>query len=290
MLYERPLDLHMHTTYSDGLFSVDDVVKRCHDRGLQIISITDHDTIDHIEPAVRSGGGLGMTVIPGTEISVSHNGKGLHLLGYHIDHTSIHLKEELAKQRTARRDRISNMAQKLRDIGWAVDTSAIEGKAGSVGRPLLAQIVFEEVQNRERCKKEEIETFPAFLDRYLTTGAPAYVDRYRTTMQRGIEVIHKAGGVAVWAHPAWNTRKAPETLKPILHDLVQLGMDGLEVFYGTHTREDTEQLFALSQEYGLIQTAGSDFHEPRRPGFPDVGGWDDYGLPWSPDRILSRPF
>ena len=101
MLYERPLDLHMHTTYSDGLFSVDDVVKRCHDRGLQIISITDHDTTDHIEPAVRSGGGLGMTVIPGTELSVSHNGKGLHLLGYHIDHTSIHLKEELAKQRTA---------------------------------------------------------------------------------------------------------------------------------------------------------------------------------------------
>ena len=111
-----------------------------------------------------------MTVIPGTEISTSHNGKGLHLLGYHIDHTSVPLKEELSRQRTARRDRILNMAQKLSDIGWAVDTSAIEGKAGSVGRPLLAQIVFEDNQNRERCKKEGIETFPAFLDRYPHHG------------------------------------------------------------------------------------------------------------------------
>lgn len=230
-----------------------------------------------------------MTVIPGTEISTSHNGKGLHLLGYHIDHTSVHLKEELAKQKAARSDRISNMAQKLSDIGWAVDKSAIEGKAGSVGRPLLAQIVFEDGRNRERCKEENIATSPAFLDRYLTTGAPAYVDRDRTTMQRGIEIIHKAGGVAVWAHPAWNTRKAPETLKPILHELVQLGLDGLEVFYGTHSRENTEKLFALSQEHGLIQTAGSDFHDLGRPGFPDVGGWDDYGMTWSPARILSRP-
>lgn len=285
----QSLDLHMHTTYSDGLLSVDDMVKRCHGRGLQTIAITDHDTIDHIEPAIRLGGDSGMTVIPGTEISTSHNGKGLHLLGYHIDHTSVPLKKELSKQRTARRDRILNMAQKLGAIGWAVDTGTIEGKAGSVGRPLLAQIVFEDDRNRERCKKEAIETFPAFLDKYLTTGAPAYVDRYRTTMQRGIEVIHQAGGVAVWAHPAWNTRKAPETLKPILHDLVQLGIDGLEVFYGTHTREDTEKLFALSQKYELIQTAGSDFHELGRPGFPDVGGWDDYGITWSPDRILSRP-
>ena len=285
----QTLDLHMHTTYSDGLLSVDDMVKRCRDRGLQIIAITDHDTTDHIEPAVRSGGGFGMTVIPGTELSVSHNGKGLHLLGYHIDHTSDDLREELSRQRTARRDRILNMAQKLRDVGWAVDTSAIEGKVGSVGRPILAQIVFEDIRNRERCEKEEIATFPAFLDRYLTDGAPAWVDRYRTTMQRGIEIIHKAGGVAVWAHPAWNTRKAPETLESILNDLVKLGIDGLEVFYGTHTREDTEKLFALSQKYELIQTAGSDFHEPGRPGFPDIGGWDDYGMTWSPARILSRP-
>ena len=285
----QSLDLHMHTTYSDGLLSVDDVVQRCHDRGLQTIAITDHDSIDHIEPTIRLGSDRGMTVIPGTELSVSHNGKGLHLLGYHIDHTSADLKEELSKQIAARRDRILKMAQKLSDIGWAVDTSEIEGKAGSVGRPLLAQIVFEDDRNRERCKKEEIETFSAFLDRYLTTGAPAYVDRYRTTMQRGIEIIHKAGGVAVWAHPAWNTRKAPETLEPILHDLVQLGLDGLEVFYGAYTREDTEKLFALSQAYGLIQTAGSDFHELGRPGFPDVGGWDDYGMTWSPDRILAQP-
>ena len=89
-----------------------------------------------------------MTVIPGTEISTSHNGKGLHLLGYHIDHTSVPLKKELSKQRTARRGRILNMAQKLGAIGWAVDTGAIEGKAGSVGRPLLAQIVFEDDRNR----------------------------------------------------------------------------------------------------------------------------------------------
>ena len=78
-------------------------------------------------------------------------------------------------------------------------------------------------------------------------------------------------------------------MKPILQDLIQLGLDGLEVFYGAYTREDTEKLFALSQEYGLIQTAGSDFHELGRPGFPDVGGWNDYGMTWSPDRILSQP-
>ncbi len=86
MLYDsnhiQSLDLHMHTTYSDGLLPVDDVVKRYHDRGLQTIAITDHDTTDHIEPAIRFGTGLGMTVIPGTELSVSHNGKGLHLLGF----------------------------------------------------------------------------------------------------------------------------------------------------------------------------------------------------------------
>lgn len=287
--HTQSLDLHMHTTYSDGLFSVDDLVKRCHDRGLQTIAITDHDTTDHIEPAIRSGRDFDMTVIPGTEVSVSHNGKGLHLLGYHIDHTSVYLKEELSKQKAARHERIPKIAQKLLDIGWAVDTSAIAEKAGSVGRPFLAQIVFEDAQNRERCEKEKIETFSAFLDQYLTEGAPAWVDRYRTTMQRGLEVIHKAGGVAVWAHPAWNTRKAPETLEPILHDLVQLGIDGLEVFYGAYKRKETERLFVLSQEYGLIQTAGSDFHSLERPGFPDVGGWNDYGMTWSPDRILSRP-
>ena len=110
MLYDsnhiQSLDLHMHTTYSDGLLSVDDVVQRCHDRGLQTIAITDHDSIDHIEPTIRLGNDLGMTVIPGTELSVSHNGKGLHLLGYHIDHTSAHLKKELSKQKAARRDHI----------------------------------------------------------------------------------------------------------------------------------------------------------------------------------------
>lgn len=279
-------DLHMHTNFSDGLLSVEELLKRCKDRDLETVAIVDHDTVDHIAPATKVGNSLGIRVIPGIELSVVHGRKSFHLLGYHIDPECAELKAELACQQSARHDRIEKMADKLRDNGWHVDLDGALDKHGSIGRPLLAQIVFEDERNRERCEHEGLSSFPELLNDYLTDGAPAWVDRYRTTMERGIELIHAAGGLAVWAHPVWNTRKTPETLEPTLAELVQLELDGIEVFYGNHTREDSERLLALAREHDLIASAGSDFHALDRRGFPDVGGWSDYGIAWSPDPRL----
>ena len=284
---EVKFDLHMHSTYSDGIFDVKDLIERCKTRRLKLIAISDHDTTDHIKPAIEYGKKVGIHVIPAIELSTTHNKKSLHLLGYGIDSQNKKLNNELTRQQNARIDRIKKMIAKLHDIGWHIDNSKeIFNKYGSIGRPLLAKIVFENNKNKDRCKKENINNFSEFLDKYLTPGAPAWVDRYRTTMELGIELIHKAGGIAVWAHPMWSTRKTPEILELTLTQLISFGLDGIEVFYGVHTREETKKLYNLANKNNLIISAGSDFHSPDRPNFPDVGGWKNYGINWSLDDKL----
>jgi len=272
------VDLHTHSIYSDGHLTIVELLHRAMVRGIKYISVTDHDTMDQVLPAMKVGEALGIKVIPGTELSVTHEKKNFHLLGYNFDPNNTELKNELERQKILRFQRLVKIAKLLQANGWKFSFDKILSLVGSVGKPQIAKIVFDDPLNAERCEQEGIESFNAFIDRYLVKGALAYVKREKFSFEAGVRLIHNAGGIAVWAHPLWNLRKNSESMKAILEELIEFGLDGVEVFYGPYSKEQTCLVYELAKKHRLFMTMGSDFHYDGRPGFPDLGGWQDHGL------------
>lgn len=282
------IDLHLHTNFSDGELSPEELMKRCRQHGLRQVAVADHDTVEHIVPAKKAGAALGIEVWPATELSVIYGEKPLHLLGYGFRPTPT-MQEALASQKKARVVRIGQMADRLRALGWQFDRSALLKDEGTVGRPALAAAVVQDPRNRQRLGQEGLSDQIAFLQAYLVEGEPAYVERERLTIERGVGIIHEAGGVAVWAHPWWTFRRYPERVPATLDELAKIGLDGVEAFYPTHSKEQVESLLAEAKRLNLLVTAGSDYHGPHHAPtvFPEVGAWQSYGQAWVPDPRLK---
>lgn len=243
------VDLHLHTTASDGRFSPAEIVRKAYLLGVNIIAVTDHDTVSGIDPAAEEGGKIsGFTFIPGIEISTYYDKGEAHILGYYIDHHSRELLDKLETFKLSRKERAGKMVDKLNKLGMDIEWSRVEeiASGSTVGRPHIAQSLLE---------KGYISSFKEAFDKYIGYGGPAYVERLKTTPAEAVEMVIKAGGLPVLAHPLFSP-KAEELIKGLL----PYGLVGIEVYYNGYTEEERNLLLGWSEKYHLLPTGGSDYH------------------------------
>jgi predicted metal-dependent phosphoesterase TrpH len=269
-------DLQSHSTRSDGALEPAGVVAAAARAGVELLALSDHDTVEGVEEALSAAGRHGIRVAPAAEISAlwgEH--EDLHVLGYAIDHRSPALDDALAAFRADRAARAHRMADALRELGLALDVPDRGDRP--VGRPHLAQAAFEHPANRERVREEGLEHASALLEAYLIPGAPAFRRRTTPTVSEAIAVIHAAGGVAVWAHPFWDL-DAGEEVSAAIARFAEHGLDGVEAFYPTHGAEQARLVAERCAALGLLTTGSSDFHGPQHPLFHAFRAFDLHGL------------
>jgi predicted metal-dependent phosphoesterase TrpH len=240
------LDLHIHTTASDGVLGPAEVVRVAIDKGLEAIAITDHDTTDGIDAALAAARGARLEVIPGIELSAEEGRREVHILGYYIDHRDEALQAKLAVLRRARRERAWKMVKKLEGMGMPVSwdhVQEIAGQTSAFGRPHVAKALLDEGY---------VDSANEAFDRYIGLRGPAYVARHKLTPEEAVQMICDAQGLPALAHPRWQEDVVPR--------LSAVGLVGLEVYYPSHSQEETEALAALAARHGLVATGGSDFH------------------------------
>lgn len=243
------VDLHLHSSVSDGVLSPDEVVAKAAELGLTAISLTDHDNVDGIAPALKAADKYpSLVFIPGLEISTDITTGEVHVLGYYVDHTNPELLTALKTLRDSRLGRAQKMVQKLSEMGMPIEWERVKmiSGNGSVGRPHIAQALLE---------KGYIETIREAFSKYIAFGGPAYVPREKMTPAEAIELITRADGFAVLAHPL-NISK----LDILLKTMVKAGLTGLEVYYKDYSVEERESLARLADKYRLIATGGTDYH------------------------------
>ncbi|MDQ2839410.1 MAG: PHP domain-containing protein [Actinomycetota bacterium] len=248
--------------------------------GVELLALTDHDTVDGVPEARDASAGLGLRLVAGVEISTIDAGRGdLHVLGYLIDDRDETLSERLRAYRADRGRRADAIAQALRDLGFELDEQALEDRSAqgkTIGRPHLAQAVVAHPANAERLAAEGRLDPSAFLVAYLIEGRPAFVSRVAPSVSEAIDAIHDAGGVAVWAHPFWDVADPGEVLAAIDRFHAH-GLDGVECFYATHHRDQAELLADRCAELGLLSTGSADFHGPDHRQFSAFRAFGTYG-------------
>jgi 3',5'-nucleoside bisphosphate phosphatase len=258
-------DLQSHSLHSDGELAAAQVVENAAAAGVRLLALSDHDTVDGVDEALAAGALHGVRVVPATEISaVDGPYEDLHVLGYGIDHRSSLLNERLRDARRDRERRADAMADRLRELGFEIDPAPIAARKAAgkpVGRPHLAAAVLGHPANAARLLHEGHADVSSFIPAYLIQGMPGYVARSHPTVEEAIAWIHEAAGVAVWAHPFWDIKDVPAVLEAI--DTYRgLGLDGVEVFYTSHSEDQTLLLAERCQELGLLATGSSDYHGP----------------------------
>ncbi|MDP3779261.1 MAG: PHP domain-containing protein [bacterium] len=263
-------DLQIQTTASDGTHTPADIIIMAKENNLSVIAITDHDTVGGVQEALDAAKDSGVRVISGIEMSVEEH--GLHILGFGIDYTNLHLLEKLEEFKEGRIQGAKQMAENLKAAGFVVEWSDVEKEAtGSVfARPHLARAVLKRPENKE--KLGAVANVHDFIDMYLSNESPNYVHRSHISAKDAIALIHDAGGVAVWSHPAIHFRNDYDGLEKWLQEMITWGIKGLEVFNPSHTEDDAEFLLGLCSKYHLLRTAGSDFHEKAEHSADPVSG------------------
>ena len=273
-------DLQAHSVHSDGELSAGQVVENAASAGVRLLALSDHDTVDGVDEALASGALHGVRVVPATEISaVDGPYEDLHVLGYGIDHRSALLNERLLDARGDRERRAAAMAARLGELGFEVDPAPIEARKAAgkpVGRPHLAAAVLAHPANAERLAEEGHADVSSFIPAYLIQGKPGYVARTHPTVEEAIGWIHDAAGVAVWAHPFWDIETDDEVLAAI-DRYRAAGLDGVEVFYVSHTREQTLLIADRCEELGMLATGSSDYHGPDHRLFSRFRAFDLHG-------------
>jgi predicted metal-dependent phosphoesterase TrpH len=277
-------DLQSHSTHSDGALSAAEVVQRAADAGVELLALSDHDTISGVSEAIAAGERQGVRIVPAVEISAVDDGaaspRELHILGYNIDHTGPALTEKLAEFLADREQRTLRMATALRELGFELDERQIAARVADgrpIGRPHLAEAVLASPANAARLQAEHIDDIGSLIRAYLIEGRPAFRLRKTPTVAQAINAIHAAGGIAVWAHPFWDISDSAEVLSCI-DRFRALGIDGVEAFYVTHTREQTEPLVERCATLGLLTTGSADFHGPENRQFSRFMAFETYGL------------
>ena len=242
------IDLHLHTTASDGALAPSELVSRALAAGLSILSITDHDTTSGSDAARAPAGDAGLRLVPGIEISAVAEGRDVHVLGYFIDTASAPLRAFLDRQRVDRVRRVAEMGERLAALGLPIEVGPIVADAGrgrSVGRPQIAAALV---------AAGHVRTRDEAFDRFLEFGGAAYVSRCGTSPEDVVAVIHAAGGIASLAHPGVSARDH------LIAPLAAAGLDALEAGHSDHDAATEARYRALAADLGLLVTAGSDFH------------------------------
>jgi len=242
------VDLHIHSTASDGMLTPSEVVRVALEREMAVIALADHDTLDGVAEARRAARGAALEVVTGVEINSEG---GLHILGYYVDRENGPLQERLQEMREARLSRAREMVGRLRELGVGLELEEVRALAGgdSVGRPHLARALIE---------GGYVQTVQEAFDRFVGREGLAYVPRPRLTPPEAIRTIIEANGAPVLAHPA---HSGPAVVARI-PELAACGLRGIEVYYPRHSPQEVEALLELCCERGLLATGGSDFHAP----------------------------
>ncbi len=257
------VDLHIHSTASDGRLSPADIVCHSAERGLSVIAITDHDTIDGVASALIAAKALpGLKVIPGIELSTDVPQGEVHVLGYFIDYTDREFQATLEGLRNSRLKRAQGMIIKLKNLGIHIDWERVREIAGegSIGRPHIAQAMLE---------KGYISSMKEAFTRYISREGPAYVEREKMTPVEAMELVLKVNGLPVLAHPF--TTNNPEVL---IVELKAAGLVGIEAYYDSYTADEINELVSFANRYNLIATGGSDYHGLEAANETMIGGVD----------------
>lgn len=251
------IDLHLHTTHSDGVVDASGVVRKVREVGLSAFAITDHDSLGGYFEARELLDGDDPELVPGVELSASFDSCDLHILAYLFDPDSPGLNEALREFRRRRNKRGEKMVKRLSDLGIEISIEDVHHHAGkaAVGRPHVADAVY---------GKGYVNSYEAAFEQYLGDGKPAFVAKVNFAPDEAISLIHQAGGLAVLAHPF-----VGDSYKHIEY-LVERGLDGLEVYHPHHGRAEVSQLSRTADRLGLMATGGSDFHG-RAGRYADIG-------------------
>ena len=270
------LDLHMHSTFSDGSFPPEDLVAKAVEAGVTAISLTDHDTMAGVPRFLEASRLNNLRVIPGVEISTDYKGRGMHILGYGMDIANKELQESLDWIRAGREARNMEILEKLNRLGFVMTWEEVVARAGEdvVGRPHFCQTMID-----KGYVKDKTEAF----DNWLGHGKPAYADRRRLDPEAGIRIIRKSGGVAVLAHP-FTLNLTSTGLRALLLELSRAGLEGIEAFYAEHKPDMQALYLSMAEEYGLLVTGGTDFHGALTPMLRIGYGFGSLNVP---DSLLE---
>jgi 3',5'-nucleoside bisphosphate phosphatase len=272
-------DLQSHSVHSDGVLPAAEVVARAATAGIELLALSDHDTVAGVPEAREAAAKHGIDLVPAVEISsIDPLHSDFHVLGYGVDVTDSTLLDRLQAFRDDRLGRSDRMRERLEELGWAIDPAPLQARTAQgkpIGRPHLAAAAFGHPDNAARVRDEGFATPSDLLVAYLIEDKPAFVRRTMPTVPQAIEAIHDAGGVAVWAHPFWDLDDTQQTLDA-LERFAGYGIDGVEAFYITHTREQTLALDDAATARGLLTTGSADFHGPEHPHFSAFGAFELY--------------
>jgi predicted metal-dependent phosphoesterase TrpH len=253
-------DLHVHSTASDGSLTPAELVRLALARGLDVLAISDHDSVEGIASALEAAAGTGLVLIPAVELSAVHGGRDIHLLAYFVDHTSEKLLAHLSDLRQARLHRAETMVAALNAAGLAVDIDqvlALSG-GGAVGRSHIARALVD---------AGHAETVSDAFTRLIGRGKPYYVAKDARSPREVLATVVASGAVPVLAHPGVSGAT------DLVPQLVAVGLRGLEAYHADHTPAQRDSLLALAARFGLLVTGGTDFHGPGTPN-PDLGAAD----------------
>lgn len=261
------LDLHVHSTFSDGTFAPEDLVARAAALRLRALAIADHDCVDGVPAALDAGDELGVLVIPAVELSCSWRGHDVHMLGYFVDHTDELLHTRLSALRDARVARAHTIVEAMGDAGFDLDIDEVMALSddGAVGRTHVARVL---------AKRGHADSVADAFERYLGRGRPFYFPKPDAEPVSAVRTILEARGLPVLAHPGVTS------VDPLIPELIDVGLRGLEAYHGDHTREMRERYVRMAADLGLLVTGGSDYHGPGFPN-PELGSTD------VPDDLLE---
>lgn len=262
----------MHTRCSDGRLTPAELVRRAREAGLQAIAVTDHDCVDGLEEAMAEGARVGVEVIPGIEMSVTVGLREAHLLGFYFDPTEPSLKEHLQRYRDVREERVQRIVERLGQLGVPVTLDdVLEIADGAIlGRPHVAAAV---VRSKHAAAEQDV------FDVYLKEGAPGYVGKPPFPAEDALDMLHRAGGIGVLAHPGHWTSDAA------VKHLVRSGLDGLETIHPSHDYALRQYYRTMARNLGLIETGGSDYHGFRETDDQNLGR---YSIPYVQLESLHR--
>lgn len=273
------VDMHVHSTASDGSDSPSRLVELADSLGLYAFVLSDHDTVAGVDEALQAARGKGVKVIPGIELSSSYRGGDVHILGINIDHKNPDFVRELVVFQKSRELRNEKMMAKLAECGFPISEEAKKRifKDSSVTRAHFARYLMEIGAAR---------TITEAFDRYLRKGCPCYVPREMITPAKALEFIRLAGGQAVLAHPMLYRHLSREELEALILRMKDEGLVGIETFYSTNTPEEEAYTRHLAEKYGLLMTGGSDYHGTVKPDIALMTGRGNLRVP----KELLTPF
>lgn len=271
------IDLHTHSSASDGSDSPAELLRLAVLAGLSAVALTDHDTVSGLEEFLRAAQGRPITAVPGVEISSTLYNKEIHILGLFVDPSSKPLNDFLETARKNRNERNQLMLEKLNAIGYRISAEELQAcaRGESIGRPHLAGMLV---------RKGYFATVQDAFEQCLKRGARAYTPRKLTDPAESIRAIHAAGGLAFWAHPVYRARGERSAVRRFLKVLVPAGLDGIEAFYPIFTERQSAMLNEMAQEFQILRSGGTDYHGTAHPGIRL--GTGDGGLR-IPDELLD---